>query len=90
MEMGKPELCTSCVISIADILSQRLVVQYHDNDTLPDLANVLPKQFWQVLSQHDIETITPVSLSITCWKFILKELIDKHIRKPIWELRNII
>ena len=59
MEMGKPELCTSCVISIADILSQRLVVQYHDNDTLPDLANVLPKQFWQVLSQHDIETITP-------------------------------
>ena len=40
-EMGKTELCASCVNSIADILSQRLVIQCHDNDTLPDLANVL-------------------------------------------------
>ena len=57
-EMGKTELCASCVISVVDILSQRLVIQYHDNDTLPDLANVLQKQSWQVLSRHDIETIT--------------------------------
>ena len=58
MEMGKTELYASCVNSIADILSQRLVIQCHDNDTLPDLANVLQKQSWQVLSRHDIETIT--------------------------------
>ena len=43
-EMGKTELCASCVNSIGDILSQRLVIQCHDNDTLPDLANVLQKQ----------------------------------------------
>ena len=42
--MGKTELCASCVNSIADILSQRLVMQCHDNDTLPDLANVVQKQ----------------------------------------------
>ena len=58
MEMGKTELCASCVNSIADILSQRLVIQCHDNDTLPDLANVLQKQSLQVLTRHDIETIT--------------------------------
>ena len=40
-EMGKTELYASCVSSIADILSQRLIMQCHDNDTLPDLANVL-------------------------------------------------
>ena len=43
-EMGKVELSTTCVDSIADILSQRLVIQCHDNDALPDLANVLQKQ----------------------------------------------
>ena len=56
--MGKTELYASCVNSIADILSQRLVIQCHDNDTLPDLANVLQKQSWLVLLRHDIETIT--------------------------------
>ena len=56
--MGKTELYASCVNSIADILSQRLVIQCHYNDALPDLAEVLQKQSWQVLAQHDIETIT--------------------------------
>ena len=56
--MSNTELCANCVISIVNILSQRLVIQCHDNDTSPDLANVLQKQSWQVLSQHDIETIT--------------------------------
>ena len=44
-EMGITELCASCVNSIVDILSQRLVIQCQDNDTLPDLANVLQKQY---------------------------------------------
>ena len=56
--MGKTELYAGCVNSIADILSQRLVIQCHGNDTLPNLANVLQKQSWQVLSRQDIETIT--------------------------------
>ena len=45
-------------IYVGDILLQRLVTQCYDNDPLPDLANVLQKQSWQVLSRHDIETIT--------------------------------
>ena len=40
-EMRKTELYTGCVNSIVDILSQRLVIQCHYNDTLPDLAKVL-------------------------------------------------
>ena len=48
---------TIVVNSIAEILSQRLVIQHQDNDTLPDLANVLQKQSRQVLLRHDIETI---------------------------------
>ena len=58
MEMGITELYGGCVDSIVQILSQKLVIQCHDNDTLPDLANVLQKQLWQVLSRQDIETIT--------------------------------
>ena len=81
MEMGKTELYASCVISI--ILSQRLIIQCHDNDTLPDLANVLQKQSWQVFRDMTLKPSPPVSLCITCWRFILKQLIDKHIRKPI-------
>ena len=56
--MGKTEPYASCVNSRADILSQRLVIQCHDNDTLHGLSNMLQKQSWQVLSRHDIETIT--------------------------------
>ena len=37
-EMGKTELEASCAYSTLDILSQRLVLQWHYNDTLPDLA----------------------------------------------------
>ena len=44
-EMGKTELDASCVNSILDILSQRLVLQCR-YDTLPDPANVLQKQSW--------------------------------------------
>ena len=43
-EISKTELCASCVNSIADILTQRLVIQCHDNDTLPDLVNKLQRQ----------------------------------------------
>ena len=55
--MGKTELYASCVISIVNILSQRLIIQCHYNDTLPDLAKVLQSQSWQVLLQLDIEAI---------------------------------
>ena len=79
-EMGKTELYASCVNSIADILSQRLVIQCHNNDALPDLANVLknnPDRFYRDMT---LKPSPHVSLS---WRFILKEWIDKRIRKPI-------
>ena len=71
--MGKTELCAICVNSIADILSQTLVIQCHDNDTLPDLANVLEKQSRQVLSRHDIETITA--------RFTMYYMLEVYIKK---------
>ena len=49
-EMGKAEFYAGFVNSIVAILSLRLVIQVHYNDTLPDLSNVLQKQSWQVLS----------------------------------------
>ena len=39
--MGKIESYASCVNNIGDILSQRLFIQCHYDDTLPDLSNVL-------------------------------------------------
>ena len=50
-EIGKTELYASCVNSIADILSQGLVIQCHNNDTLPDLANVLQNNPFHYLLQ---------------------------------------
>ena len=69
-----------------DILSQRLVLHCCYNNTLPDLANALRKQSWQVLSRLDIKPSPTISLSISCWRFILEEWIDKHTRKA---LRNV-
>ena len=57
-EMGKGKFYAGFVNSIVDILSLRLVIQVHHNNTLPDLSNVLQKQSWQILSRLDIETIT--------------------------------
>ena len=88
--MGKTETCTSCVYGILDILSQRLVLQCRYNNTLPDLANAQLKQSWQVLSRLDIKPSPPVSLSISCRRFILEEWIDKHTRKAFKGLRNVI
>ena len=56
-EMGKGEFYAGFGNSIVTILSLRLVIQVHYNDTLPNLSNVLQKQSWQVLSRLDIETI---------------------------------
>ena len=56
-EMGKGEFHACFVSSKVAIISLRLVIQVHYNDTLPDLSNVLQKQSWQVLSRLDIETI---------------------------------
>ena len=72
----------SCVYSILDILSQRLDLQCHYNDTLPDLANVLQNNLGGfIATRHQI--ITARSLSISCWRFIQEEWIDKYIRKAI-------
>ena len=87
--MGRTELDASCVYSMLDILSQRLVLQCDYNDTLPDLANALQKESWQVLSRLDIKPSPPVSLSISCWRFVLEEWIDKHTRKAFQGLRNV-
>ena len=65
-----------------------LVLQCRYNDTLPDLANALQKQSWQVLSRLNIKPSPPASLSISCLRFILEEWIDKHTRKPFQGLRN--
>ena len=43
-EMDKVEFCAGFVNSIVAILSQRLVIQAHYNNTSPDLSNVLQKQ----------------------------------------------
>ena len=56
--MGKVEFYASFVKSIVSILSQRLVIQAHYNDTLPDLSNMLQKLSRLVLSQFNTETIT--------------------------------
>ena len=40
-EMGEGEFYAGFVNSIVAILSLRLVIQVHYNDTLPDLSNVL-------------------------------------------------
>ena len=44
-------------VSLVVILSQRLVMQAHYNDTLPNQSNVLQKMSWLVLLRFDIETI---------------------------------
>ena len=62
--MGKTELYASCVNSIVDILSQKLVIQCHDNKTFPDLANVLQKNPDRFYRNMTLKPSLPVSLSI--------------------------
>ena len=81
-EMGKTQ---SCVNSIVAILSQRLVIQGHYNDTLPD-----QKQLWMFYHDFTVKPSLPVSPSLLRWKFILGERIDKYIRRTIPALRSII
>ena len=57
-EMDKTQFYASFVSSIVAILSQRLVIQGHYNDTLPDQSKCCKKQSWQVLSRLYSETIT--------------------------------
>ena len=62
------------------ILSLRLVIQAHCNNTLPDLANVELKQSLQVLSRLEIETIMPCfTISFALAVHILGEWINKHM-----------
>ena len=49
IDMINLEFYANFVDCIITILSQRLVLQAHYNDTSPDLSNVLQKQSWQVL-----------------------------------------
>ena len=82
-KMGKTELFAGCVDSLVNILSQRLVIQCHNNDTLPDLAKVLQNNPCRFYCDLTLKPSLPVSPSILCWRFILLEWSNKHIRKAI-------
>ena len=86
-ETGKVEFYASFINCIVTILSQRLVIQAHYNDTLPDLSKVLQKQSWQVLSQFDQFHYL---FYVGSLYILFGEQIDKHIRKAILALKNII
>ena len=90
-EMGKTQFYASFVNSIVAILSQRLVIQGHYNDTLPD------RSIWYCKNNRGrfyrdftVKLSLPTSPSLLRWKFILGERIDKYIRRIIPALRNII
>ena len=88
--MGKGEFYAGFVNSIVAILSLRLVIQVHYNDTLPDLSNVLQNSRGRFYRDQTLKSSRPVSLSLLRWQFILGEWIDKHIRKAILALKNVI
>ena len=46
-----------------------------------------PGRFYRDLTSN--QPSLPVSLSISCWRFVLEEWIDKHTRKAFQGLRNL-
>ena len=89
-EMGKTQFYASFVNSIVAILSQRLVIQGHYNDTLPDRSKCCKTNRGRFYRDFTVKSSLPASPSLLHWKFILGERIDKYIRKTILALKNII
>ena len=89
-EMGKTQFYASFVNSIVAILSQRLVIQDHYNDTLPDRSKCCKNNRGRFYHDFTVKPSLPASPSLLHWRFILGERIDKYIRKTIPALRNII
>ena len=89
-EMGKTQSYASFVNSIVAILSQRLVIQGHYNDTLPDQSKCCKNNRGMFYCNFTVKPSLPVSPSLLRWKFIPGERIDKYIRRTIPALRSII
>ena len=88
--MGKTQFYASFINSIVAILSQRLVIQGHYNDTLPDRTKCYKSNRGRFYRDFAIKPLLPSSPSLLRWKFILGERIDKYARRTIPALRNII
>ena len=89
-EMGKTQFYASFVNSIVAILSQRLVIQGHYNDTLPDRSKCCKNNRGRFYRDFTVKPSLPASPSLLRWKFILGERIDKYIRRTIPALSNML
>ena len=89
-EMGKTQFYASFVNSIVAILSQRLVIQGHYNDTLPDRSKCCKNNQSRFYRDFTVKPSLPASPFLLRCKFILGEWIDKYIGRTIPALRNII
>ena len=81
--MGKTQFYASFVNSIVAILSQRLVMQGHYSDTLPDRSKCYKNNRGRFYCDLAMKPSLPSSPFLLHWKFILGERIDKYVRRTI-------
>ena len=86
--MRKTQFYASFVNGIVAILSQRLVIQVHYNDTLPDRSKCYKNNHGRFYRDLAIKPSLPSLPSLLHWKFILGEQINKYVRRTIPALRN--